>query len=128
MLLRTECICRSTFRSGLTTNTNGFVIAAGVSDFIVLRNLQLNGAGTTAGTDTRGIKFLSGANLVVENCDISNFGKRGISIESSTQGAQVTIINSTVHNNSNNGVVVNPPGVTNTVTFDHVRLVNNASY
>lgn len=114
--------------SALVTNTNGFVISAGATDFIVLRNLGFNGADTTAGTDTRGIKFLSGASLVVENCDISGFGKRGISIESSTQGAQVTIINSTVHNNLNNGVVVNPPGVTNTVTFDHVRLVNNASY
>jgi hypothetical protein len=114
--------------SVLGSNTNGIVISAGSTDFIVLRNLSINGAVTPAGTDTRGIKFLSGAKLVVENCDISNFGKRGISIESSTQGAQVVVINSTVHGNLTNGVVVNPPGVTNTVTFDHVRLVNNASY
>lgn len=114
--------------SALATGTNGIVIAAGSTDFVVLRNLQINGAGTAAGTDTRGIKFQSGAKLVVENCDISNFGKRGISVESSTQGAQVVVINSTVHGNLTNGVVVNPPGVTNTVTFDHVRLVENASY
>lgn len=114
--------------SALTTGTNGIVVSAGATDSIVLRNLQINGAGTAAGTDTRGIKFLSGAKLVVENCDISNFGKRGISVESSTQGAQVAVINSTVHGNLTNGVVVNPPGVTNTVTFDHVRLVNNASF
>jgi hypothetical protein len=114
--------------SVLATGTNGFVISAGSSDSIVLRNLQINGAVTPAGTDTRGIKFLSGAKLVVENCDISNFGKRGISVESSTQGAQVAVINSTVHGNLTNGIVVNPPGVTNTVTLDHVRLVNNASY
>jgi hypothetical protein len=114
--------------SALATGTNGFVISAGSTDSIVLRNIQINGAGTPAGSDTRGIRFLSGARLVVENCDISNFGKRGISIESSTQGAEVSIINSTIHSNLNNGMVVNPPGVTNTVTLDHVRLVNNASY
>ena len=114
--------------SALTTDTNGFVIVAGSGDFVVLRNLQFNGAVTPTGTDTRGIKFLSGASLVVENCDISNFGKRGISIESSTAGAQVAIINSTVHGNLNNGIIVSPPGVTNTVTLDHVRLVNNAFY
>jgi Right handed beta helix region len=114
--------------SALGSNTNGIAISAGSTDFIVLRNLSINGAGTAPGSDTRGIEFLSGAKLVVENCDISNFGKRGISIESSTPGAQVVVINSTVHGNLTNGVVVSPPGVTNTVTFDHVRLVNNTFY
>src|SRR6478672_1464327 len=71
----------------LSTNTNAIVIAAGSGDSVVLCNLQINGAGTPANVDTRGIKFLSGLRLVVEDCAISNTGKRGISIESSTPGA-----------------------------------------
>src|SRR6476620_6607568 len=41
----------------LSTNTNAIVIAAGSGDSVVLRNLQINGAGTPANVDTRGIKF-----------------------------------------------------------------------
>jgi hypothetical protein len=114
--------------SVLASGTNGIVIAAGSGDTVVLRNLMINGAGTLAGTDTRGIKFLSGASLVVERCDVSRTGKRGISIESSTPNALATIIESTIHDNLNNGIVVNPPsGVTNLVVLDRVRSVNNSA-
>jgi hypothetical protein len=115
--------------SVLASGTNGIVISAGVSDAVVLRNLSINGAGTTAGTDTRGIKFLSGASLVVEHCDVSNMAKRGISIESSTNGAVATIIDTSVHGNTNNGIVVNPPtGITNHVVLNNVRSVNNTAF
>jgi len=115
--------------SALASGTNGVVISAGATDAVVLRNLQINGAGTSAGADTRGIKFLAGASLVVEHCDISRFGKRGISIESSTPNAVATIIDSSVHDNLNNGIVVNPPtAVTNFVVLDRVRAVNNLAF
>lgn len=115
--------------SVLASNTNGIVIAAGATDRVVLRNLFINGAGTTSGADTRGIKFTSGASLVVEHCDVSRMGKRGISIESNTQGSMTTIIDSTIHSNLNNAIVVNPPtGVTNFVSLQNVRAVNNLAY
>ena len=115
--------------SVLASGTNGIVIVAGASDWVVLRNLQINGAGTTASTDTRGIKFLSGARLVVEHCDISNMAKRGISIESSTNGAAAAIIDTTVHDNLNNGIVISPPAsTTNRLVLDNVRSVNNLAY
>jgi hypothetical protein len=115
--------------SVLASGVNGIVIAAGATDTVVLRNLQINGAGTAAGTDTRGVKFLSGAQLVVENCDISRMGKRGISIESSTPGAVASIINSTVHDNLVNGIIVSPPaGIANHVVLHNVRAVNNLFY
>jgi len=112
--------------SVLASGTNGIVVSAAATDTVVLRNLSINGAGTSPGTDTRGIKFLAGARLLVENCDISKTGKRGISIESSTPNAVATIVNTTVHDNLNNGIIVSPPaGVANLVVLDHVRLVNN---
>ena len=113
----------------LASNTNGIVISAGASDIIVLRNLSINGAGTTAGQDTRGIKFLSGKTLIVDHCEVLNFAKRNISIESSTAGAQAFITNTRIDDSQTNGVIVSPPsGIQNQAVFDHVQIVSNAFY
>ena len=113
----------------LAGGTNGFVINAGINDVVVLRNLSIDGFQATAGSDTRGIKFLAGKELVVENCEVFNFAKRNISIESSTPNALALITNTTVHDGLNNGIAVTPPvGITNQVVIDHVRSVGNASF
>jgi len=107
----------------LVSGTNGIVVAAGASDVVTIRGLDFVGLGT----GIKGIAFLSGAMLTVENCRISGFSLRGISIESSTPNAQAFISNTLLHGQTNNGIVVDPPGVTNTVVLDHVRVVNSAS-
>jgi hypothetical protein len=53
----------------LAANTDGIIINAGAQDVVVLRGLNINGA--FAGR--AGIRFLSGAALHVENCQIRNF-------------------------------------------------------
>lgn len=107
----------------------GIQINAGPTDVVTLRGLTINGAGSTAGTDTRGIKFIAGLSLVVENCDVSNFARRNISIESSTNGAQAFITNTNVHGGLVNGIVVSPPvGVTNQVVLDRTMAVSNLFY
>lgn len=106
----------------LVSGTNGIVVAAGATDNVMLRGLDFVGLGT----GIKGIAFLSGLMLTVENCRISGFNLRGISIESSTANAKAFISNTLIRDNSNNGIVVNPPGVTNTVVLDHVRVVNSA--
>jgi hypothetical protein len=106
----------------LVSGTNGIVVAAGVNDAVTLRGLDFVGLGT----GIKGIAFLSGAMLTVENCRISGFNLRGISIESSTPNAKVFISNTLLHDQTNNGIVVNPPSVTNTVVLDHVRVVSSA--
>src|SRR6202040_2346620 len=59
--------------SVLVSGTKGIVVAAGASDVVILRNLRLNGLlgnGSSPGTaGINGIRFLSGAQLVVDNCD-----------------------------------------------------------
>jgi hypothetical protein len=107
----------------LVSGTTGIVVQAGATDTVMLRGLDI--VGLTTGID--GIKFLSGAMLTVEDCRISGFSLRGISIESSTSGAQAFISNTLVRDQTNNGIVVNPPGVPNLVMLDHVRVVNNAA-
>jgi hypothetical protein len=105
----------------LVSGTNGIVVAAGATDNVMLRGLDFVGLGT----GIKGIAFLSGLMLTVENCRISGFNLRGISIESSTPNAKAFISNTLVRDQTNNGIVINPPGVTNTVVLDHVRVVNS---
>src|ERR1700760_4993761 len=80
-----------TMASILASATNGININAGATDYIVLRNLSINGAGTTLGLN--GVNFLAGAKLTVENCVIFNFSQNGISIAPSTSSAMTFIRN-----------------------------------
>jgi hypothetical protein len=105
----------------LVSGTSGIVVAAGATDAVFLRGLDFVGLGT--GID--GIQFTSGLMLTVENCRVSGFAHRGISIESSTANAQVFITNTLVHDQLNNGIVINPPSVANSVVLDHVQVVNS---
>ena len=70
------------FGSILASGTSGVIINA-ASINVVLRNLSINGAATTAGS---GIRWLNGKSLTVENCSIFGFTGtgtvgRGISVE-----------------------------------------------
>jgi hypothetical protein len=67
--------------STLFSSVNGFVINITTNlatDKVILRNLSINGAGTTLGVD--GIRFLDGQQLTVENVDIFNFSGDGIEV------------------------------------------------
>lgn len=83
-----------TLASILASATNGININAGAADTIILRNLSINGAGTTLGLN--GINFLAGRRVVIENCTIENFSQSGISIAPSTSNAQTFVSNSTI--------------------------------
>jgi hypothetical protein len=110
----------------LVSGTNGIVVAAGATDTVVLKNLDIDGiAGSANPAGINGIEFSSGLKLVIEDCHISGFGHRGISIESSTAGARAYISNTFLVGQTNNGIVVSPPSVTNTVVLDHVQVVSS---
>lgn len=79
--------------STLFSSVNGFIIniTTGLtSDKVILRNLSINGAGTTLGVD--GIRFLDGQQLTVENVRIFNFSGDGIEVNQS-QGCNVFLKN-----------------------------------
>jgi len=82
--------------SVLVSGTNGIVISAGANDTVTLRNLQFNGLGS----GINGIRFLSGASLIVERCRIFGFTAAAIDIAPSA-GGRMFITNSTVTNNVN---------------------------
>lgn len=83
--------------STLFSSVNGFVINITTNlstDKVILRNLSLNGAGTTLGVD--GIRFLDGQELTVENVDIQRFSGDGIEVNQA-QGANVFIRNVSIN-------------------------------
>ena len=68
----------NTMSGVLVAGTNAIVINAGVNDTVKLRGLSINGSAGLIG-----IKFLTGKALIIEDCQISGFNTRGISIETS---------------------------------------------
>ncbi|MBQ1499786.1 MAG: hypothetical protein IIZ38_15870 [Sphingomonas sp.] len=127
--------CTGTFGSVLNSGVNGIIIndsASGTPNTakVVLRGLSINGAGSTQGIN--GIRFLSGASLVVENVFISNQGNGyGISFQPAVSGS-LTVSHSVLANNGNSssggGILVQPTGSgTARATIDNVQLFNSSN-
>lgn len=116
-----------TVASILASATVGINIAAGVNDVVTIRNLSINGAGTTLGT--RGIRFQSGKALVIEYCTIANFGDRGISIET-PESSMVFIRDTSISRTNNIGIAVLPSSGAPTikVMLERVSSIGNAAH
>lgn len=113
-----------TFASILGAGTNGVIVNAGANDVVTLRGISINGVGT----GLNGIRFLSGAALHVENCDIVNFSGHGIDFEPSV-AAQLFVVDTTVRENNSinsNGVFIKPTGAGSArANLDRVHLDRN---
>jgi Right handed beta helix region len=90
--------CLHTLGGVLAAGTNGVRVLAGGSDRIVLRGLDINGAGS----GVNGILFTSGGSLHVENSVIYGM-QNGINIGA---GNEIYIKNTYIRNNSNIGVYI----------------------
>jgi hypothetical protein len=88
--------------STLAAGTNGIVVQAGAGDVVIIRNLRINGIRQSPSGGTNGIRFLSGKDLIIENCNIFGFTNNGIDIASA--GGQVHVINTTSSNNGGSGI------------------------
>jgi hypothetical protein len=88
--------------SSLVSGTNAFVIAAGSSDRVIIRNMRFQGLGT--GLD--GIKVISAASVDLENVDINGFHNNGVEIAATAPNV-VTLNNSRIGENQGNGVLNN---------------------
>jgi hypothetical protein len=101
------------------------VIVNGAGIVVTLRNLSINGAGTTAGN---GIRIVNAAAVNVDNVAIENFAGattttgRGIAIETSTPDVRVTVTNSELYNNFRIGIHSNPTAGNVILVVDNVRI------
>lgn len=110
----------------LVSGTNGIVVSAAPTDFVTLRGLKFSGIGT--GLD--GVKFNSGAGLIVERTVIENFANNGINF-APTNAATLTVRDTMIRNNgsatSSGGVTIQPGGSGSAnALLERVQLVSNA--
>src|SRR5262249_43431098 len=102
-------------------------IDAGPSDKINLRGLIIEGAGV----GSRGIAFLSGASLTVQDCVIHGHTLDGISFEpsSASSTSDLVVSNSSIGNNGRNGILAIwlASDISITAVVDRVELYANAT-
>ena len=102
----------------LVAGTNGITINAGANDIVILRGLQIDG-GPIGSNSLNGVKFNSGAALMVQNCSIRNFtggSPNGYGIFFAPSGASSLFVSDTVvasngTGTSGGGIFIQPVGI-----------------
>ena len=116
-----------TVASVLVAGTNGIVVAAGANDVVTLRGLTVEGLN---GSGLNGIRFTSGAKLIVERCVVQGFSLNGIDFEPSA--ASLLLVTDTTVNNTTGAVTaavfVQGSGPSPSASLDRTRLVQNAGF
>ncbi len=103
-----------TFASILSSLTNGVIINAGPTGVVILRRLNINGAGN----GINGIKIISAKKVIIENCNLFNFTQRGVEIN--TTEACTVIMNNVTVNNAADAVGIS--NAASTVIIDNSRF------
>ena len=103
-----------TFASILGTGTNAVIINAGIDGIVILRHLNINGAGT----GISGIKIMAAKKVIIEDCMLANFTEQGVEVNTSA-ACTVILNNVTMHNGVNALNITNPGG---TVIVDGCKL------
>jgi len=112
------------------SGSNAIVVAAAPTDSVVLRGLDIEGAGT----GLVGVKVLGGlGSLIVEKCTINNFrgsNGSGIEVAPTTAGTMKLFIKDTIvrrnGQGTGGGIFVHPgAGVNVKGSLDNVRMENN---
>jgi hypothetical protein len=116
--------CHFTEGGILAASVNAVIINALSTDKIVLRGLDINGAGGAGGLD--GVRFLAGGSLHVEDTTINNM-TNAINVGlNQAAAAEVYVTNSYIRNNSNVGIFLSNAGTGQLlVTVERTTLENN---
>lgn len=118
--------CRGTLGSVLNSGgINGFVIndsatSAPNTIAVTIRNVAINGAGTTLGLN--GIRFISGRSLSVENVTIENFSSHGIHVQKAAIG--FLTVRNVSFNKGAVGIKLESTAQTITASIDNSRFNN----
>lgn len=115
-------------------NVNDSATATPNTIVVRIRNMSINGAGTTLGLN--GVNFTSGATVHVENCVIRNFSGTGIRV-ATPQAARLIVSNTIISEIGGQGIefaganAANDAGVIDNTTITRtgagVRISNRAS-
>jgi hypothetical protein len=116
--------CTGTLGSALSSGVQGIVINAPTNANIVLRALDINGAGTTLGTN--GVNVLQAASVQILNCNIANYSGRGVETTNSSNAISLLIDGSHITNVNQQGVLTLSSGTGSTrLTVSNSYINNN---
>ena len=118
----------SGWASILASGFTGIIINATDTSVVTLRNISINGAGTTPGTN--GIRILNAGKVFIENCQIFGFTTapaRGISDERTVAiaGTKRLNVKDTVVRNNGTGIVLDMTTQYIWGTLENVQAVGN---
>jgi hypothetical protein len=108
------------------SGTNGIVVSAPATAVVTLRNLRINGIQGTGSGGLNGIRYLSGAALHVENCNIFGFTGDGINVATSATGA--LFVTDTFLTNNGNGIQIAPTAANVRSMLVRVRAQDNSGF
>ena len=112
--------------SVLVSGTNGVVVQAGPTAVVTLRNLRINGIQGTGSGGLNGIRYISGAALHVENCNIFGFTQDGINV--STSASAALFVTDTFLTNNGNGIQIAPTAPNIRSALVRVRAQDNSGF
>jgi hypothetical protein len=97
-----------TLASTLSSGVNGIIvnITTGTERNVVVRNVLIDGSGTTLGTN--GIRFIAGDGLLIDGCSLKRFSGSAVDFENDLGTGRLTIHNTVISQAATNGVLVKP--------------------
>jgi hypothetical protein len=122
--------CAGTMGSILASAVNGVNVnntasSPGTAIVVHLRNLSINGSGTTLGLD--GVRFISTfGELHLHNVQIFDFSSNGVEFAPTTGVGELYVVDSTITNVGSDGILVKPTG-TGTAKGALTRVQVNAN-
>lgn len=113
----------------LAANVTGVIVNAPLAtDSIIIRDVSINGAGTTTGS---GIRYLSGGTLMVDHCWLYNHkgtagvNGRGISVEKSSNG-NLKVIDTIIENFGQDGIFMTTSSGEVKAMIENTEIMNCA--
>lgn len=113
--------CHGTLGSILHSTVQGIVINAAATDDVTIRNLSINGAGTTFGTN--GINVLQAKLVNLENLTLNNDSNAGIQVSPSAATIKLVAQNVTI-SDAANGIILNGTTAAVNAHLQNVRVMN----
>jgi hypothetical protein len=105
----------------LASSTNGITInntsGNATCNFDVIRNLDINGAGSSSVTGLTGINVLAGKNVALENVDIENFTQTCINFQP-TSSMNLLMYNTNFENCAGGGIISNTSSGVNHINIE----------
>jgi hypothetical protein len=119
--------CSGTFGGIVVAGFNGITVNLTASPdplkSVVLRGININGAGSGGQAGLKGVSILSAAVVTLENVEIMNFAQQGVADTRTTQG-KLFIKNSVIRNNAGVGIAVGATGGA-MVSIENTHSINN---